>query len=329
MNLLLKSLMMFFMKTSILVGGQAVIEGVMMRVPGAYATALRLKNGKIIFKRFEFFSITEKYNLKNFFIVRGFIHLYESMKIGYQTLDWSAETYDEENNNKSKNTLLNSILEKIMNIFSIFVSIGIFLGLPLYLSSLLIPNNTNSPLYFNIISGLVRISIFLIYLVLISQLKDIKRLFQYHGAEHKTVYNFESGQELSITNAQKFSTLHPRCGTSFIFIIMIVTIFSYAVLDSIALLFVDSLNFFIRLTIHLICLPLVAGIGYEVLKFLSTKQHILIFQFLSKPGLLLQNITTKQPDNEQVEVAIHALKSAFGKKIDDFSGKKFTAESIG
>ena len=142
------------MKTSILVGGQAVIEGVMMRVPGAYATALRLKNGKIIFKRFEFFSITEKYNLKNFFIVRGFIHLYESMKIGYQTLDWSAETYDEENNSKSKNTLLNSILEKIMNIFSIFVSIGIFLGLPLYLSSLLIPNNTNSPLYFNIISGL-------------------------------------------------------------------------------------------------------------------------------------------------------------------------------
>ena len=113
------------------------------------------------------------------------------MKIGYQTLDWSAETYDEENNSKSKNTLLNSILEKIMNIFSIFVSIGIFLGLPLYLSSLLIPNNTNSPLYFNIISGLVRISIFLIYLVLISQLKDIKRLFQYHGAEHKTVYNFD------------------------------------------------------------------------------------------------------------------------------------------
>ena len=104
MNLLLKSLVMFFMKTSILVGGQAVIEGVMMRVPGAYATALRLKNGKIIFKRFEFFSITEKYNLKNFFIVRGFIHLYESMKIGYQTLDWSAETYDEENNNKSKNS---------------------------------------------------------------------------------------------------------------------------------------------------------------------------------------------------------------------------------
>ena len=313
MNLWLKSLVMFFMKTSILVGGQAVIEGVMMRVPGAYSTALRLKNGKIISRRFEFSSIIENYNLKKLFIIRGFIHLYESMKIGYQTLDWSAETYDEENNSKSKNSLLNSILERIVSIFSIFISIGIFLGLPLYLSSLLIPNSTNSPLYFNIISGLVRISIFLIYLILISQLNDIRRLFQYHGAEHKTVYNFESGQELSIENAQKFSTLHPRCGTSFIF----------------ALLFIDELNFFIRLTMHLICLPLVAGIGYEVLKFLSTKQHILFFQFLSKPGLLLQNITTKEPDNDQVEVAIHALKSAFGKKIDDFSGKKFTAESIG
>ena len=160
MNLWLKSLVMFFMKTSILVGGQAVIEGVMMRVPGAYSTALRLKNGKIISRRFEFSSIIEKHNLKKLFIIRGFIHLYESMKIGYQTLDWSAETYDEENNSKSKNSLLNSILEKIVSIFSIFISIGIFLGLPLYLSSLLIPNSTNSPLYFNIISGLVRISIY-------------------------------------------------------------------------------------------------------------------------------------------------------------------------
>ena len=131
------------------------------------------------------------------------------MKIGYQTLDWSAETYDEENNNnKSKNSLLNSILEKIMNIFYFRIN-WYFFRSSLYLSSLLIPNSTNSPLYFNIVSGLVRISIFLIYLVLISQFKDIKRLFQYHGAEHKTSFTiFESGKELSITNAQKFSTFY-------------------------------------------------------------------------------------------------------------------------
>tara|TARA_B100000287_G_scaffold405738_1_gene429570 strand:+ start:2054 stop:3013 length:960 start_codon:yes stop_codon:yes gene_type:complete len=319
------------MKTSILVGGQAVIEGVMMRVPGAYATALRLKNGEIISKRFDFTSIIERYKMKNYFIIRGFLHLYESMKIGYQTLDWSADIYESENNNSKKNkeSILNTFFEKLVSIFSIVLSIGIFLGLPLYFSSILIPDNTNSPFYFNIISGIIRITIFLVYLILISQLNDVKRLFQYHGAEHKTVYNFESGKELNIKNAQKFSTLHPRCGTSFIFIIMIVTIFSYTILDSIALLFIDNLNFSIRLIMHLLCLPLVAGIGYEVLKFLSNKQHILIFKYLSKPGLLLQNITTKEPDDLQLEIAIYALKTAFDNKIDQFKGKKYTAESIG
>ncbi len=331
MNLLIKTFYMICMKTSILVGGQAVIEGVMMRVPGAYATALRLKNGTIISKRFDFTSIIERYKMKNYFIIRGFLHLYESMKIGYQTLDWSADIYESENNNgkKNKDSILNKFFEKLVSIFSILLSIGIFLGLPLYFSSIIIPDNTNSPFYFNIISGIIRITIFLIYLILISQLNDVKRLFQYHGAEHKTVYNFESGKALNIKNAQKFSTLHPRCGTSFIFIIMIVTIFSYTILDSIALLFIDNLNFSIRLIMHLLCLPLVAGIGYEVLKFLSNKQHILIFKYLSKPGLLLQNITTKEPDDLQLEIAIYALKTAFDNKIDQFKGKKYTAESIG
>ena len=331
MNLLIKTFYMICMKTSILVGGQAVIEGVMMRVPGAYATALRLKNGEIISKRFDFTSIIERYKMKNYFIIRGFLHLYESMKIGYQTLDWSADIYESENNDSKKNkeSILNTFFEKLVSIFSILLSIGIFLGLPLYFSSILIPDNTNSPFYFNIISGIIRITIFLVYLILISQLNDVKRLFQYHGAEHKTVYNFESGKELNIKNAQKFSTLHPRCGTSFIFIIMIVTIFSYTILDSIALLFIDNLNFSIRLIMHLLCLPLVAGIGYEVLKFLSNKQHILIFKYLSKPGLLLQNITTKEPDDLQLEIAIYALKTAFDNKIDQFKGKKYTAESIG
>jgi len=330
MNLFVKTLYMLCMKTSILVGGQAVIEGVMMRVPGAYATALRLKNGEIISRRSDFTSIIEKYNMNKYFIIRGFVHLYESMKMGYKTLDWSADVYETENNKtKTKNSFINAILEKIVSVFSILLSIGIFLGLPLYFSSLLIPNNTNSPFYFNIISGVIRITIFLLYLILISQLNDIKRLFQYHGAEHKTVYNFESGKKLNVRNAKQFSTLHPRCGTSFIFIIMIVTIFSYTILDSIALFFIDALTFTIRLSMHLLCLPLVAGVGYEVLKFLSSKQDITLFKYLSKPGLLLQNITTKEPDDEQLEIAIHALKSAFGEKIEEFSGKEFTAESIG
>tara|TARA_Y100001960_G_C14738005_1_gene861409 strand:+ start:788 stop:1744 length:957 start_codon:yes stop_codon:yes gene_type:complete len=318
------------MKTSILVGGQAVIEGVMMRVPGAYATALRLKNGEIISRRSEFKSIIETRGLKNCFIIRGMIHLYESMKIGYQTLNWSALVFEKENNhnNEEQASLFQRIMEYFSNIFAIIFAISLFILLPLYITNILM-QDSNQAIYFNIISGFVRITIFLLYLITISQLNDVKRLFQYHGAEHKTVYNFESGENLSAQTAQKFSTKHPRCGTSFLFIIMLVTIFSYTILDSIALLFLDNLTVLVRFLLHLACLPLVAGIGYEVLKFLASKQHILFFKLLSKPGLWLQNITTKQPDNKQVDVAIYALREAFGEKLEEYLGKEYNAESIG
>ena len=213
------------MKTSILVGGQAVIEGVMMRVPGAYATALRLNNGEIISKRFEFKSIIDRKNLKNYIIIRGMIHLYESMKIGYQTLNWSATVFEEqEKPKKQPNSFFNRFFEYVANLFSILFAISLFILLPLYLSGWVV-SDINQPITFNLISGSIRIIIFLLYLILISQLKDVKTLFQYHGAEHKTVYNFESGKPLHYKEAQKFSTKHPRCGTSFLFIIMLVTIF--------------------------------------------------------------------------------------------------------
>tara|TARA_Y100000590_G_scaffold469107_1_gene654905 strand:- start:222 stop:1175 length:954 start_codon:yes stop_codon:yes gene_type:complete len=317
------------MKTSILVGGQAVIEGVMMRVPGAYATALRRKDGTIIAKRKEFKSIIDKYNIKNYIIIRGMFHLYESMKIGYQTLNWSASIYEEEQENKKKsNSVITSIFEYIVNLLSICFAIGLFILLPLFSTGFLV-EDINQPIYFNIVSGIIRIGIFLIYLLLISRLNDVKRLFQYHGAEHKTVYNFESGKPLNAEEAQKFSTKHPRCGTSFVFIIMLVTIFSYAILDSIALLFVDQLTIFIRFALHILCLPLVAGAGYEVLKFLASKQQIKIFNYLSKPGLWLQSITTKTPDVSQLEVAIYALKEAFGDQLSSYEGKQYNADSIG
>ena len=185
------------------------------------------------------------------------------------------------------------------------------------------------PFYFNIIAGIIRIIIFLTYLVCISQLNDVKRLFAYHGAEHKTVYNFESGKKLNIQNAKSFSTKHPRCGTSFVFIIMLVTIFSYAVIDTIALLFVTELTYVYRMCFHILFLPLVSGIGYEVLKLLATYQHNLICRILSKPGLWLQHITTNEPNDNQLEVAINALKQAFGNKINDYTGKQFKADAIG
>ena len=329
MKTFIKTIYLLIMKTSILVGGQAVIEGVMMRVPGSYATALRLNNGKIISQRFEFKSIIEKKNLTNYLIIRGMIHLYESMKIGYQTLNWSATVFEEQENPQEKSqSVLSNIVEYIANLFSIVFAISLFILLPLYFSGFIV-DDINRPIMFNLISGSIRIIIFLLYLILISQLKDVKRLFQYHGAEHKTVYNFESGKELNYQEAQKFSTKHPRCGTSFLFIIMFVTIFSYAVIDSIVLLFINNLTIAVRFISHLAFMPLVAGIGYEVLKFLASKQHIKFFNYLSMPGLWLQNITTKSPDDSQVEVAIFALKEAFGENLKEYLGKKYNADSIG
>jgi len=311
------------MKSSILVGGQAVIEGVMMRVPGAYATAVRLKDDSITYQRNNFVSIIERKRLQNFYFFRGIIHLYESMKIGYSTLDWSAQLSDDNYNETNK------FVDWVMTIFSIFFALSIFVFLPLYATSYLFNNLINMPFYFNIIAGIVRISIFLVYLFCISQLKDVKCLFAYHGAEHKTVYNFESGQELNIHNAKQFSTKHPRCGTSFVFIIMLVTILSYAIIDSVALLFIDELTHVYRMIFHIICLPLVSGIGYEVLKFLAKYQNNLLCKILSQPGLWLQHITTNEPTEEQLEVAIYALKMAFGKRYDEYTGKQFTADAIG
>jgi uncharacterized protein YqhQ len=161
-------------------------------------------------------------------------------------------------------------------------------------------------------------------------LKEIKKLFQYHGAEHKVVFNFESGEKLSIENAKTFSTKHPRCGTSFMFIIMIVTIIIYSFIDTfIANIFKINFNIFNRILIHLLFLPMVAGFGYETLKFLSKMQKYFLFRMLSQPGLWLQNITTKEPNNEQLAVSIKALESAFQNNMSNYEGKKHIADAIG
>ena len=324
---MLKILTMLMMKSSILVGGQAVIEGVMMRVPGAYATAVRLKNNDIKVLRTPFTSIIEKYKMNQFVILRGMIHLFESMRMGYRTLDWSAQM--NEDNFKPQTGILYQIQEYIMSALSIMFALSLFLFLPLFFTFYL-EDFINRPFIFNSITGVIRIFIFLTYLILISRMNDIKTLFQYHGAEHKVVYNFESGLDVNVNNAQKFSRLHPRCGTSFVFIIMLVTIFTHAIIDSIALLFLEELTLLTRFILHIVFLPVVAGVGYEVLKFLAKHQTIFIFKILSQPGLWLQHITTKEPSKEQLEVSVRALREAFGKdNIESFTGKKFVADAIG
>ena len=320
---ILKQLIIFVSKSSILVGGQAVIEGVMMRVPGAYSTAVRDPEGNIHTDRHNFESITDRKPHFKKPIIRGTISLFEAMKMGFQTLQWSADIAMPEESEKT-----NPIVDALMTLVSIGLAIGLFFAAPIGLTTWLFDKDQD-PFVFNIISGALRIFFFLVYLILISLLSDVKRLFQYHGAEHKTVYNFESGKNLNIKNAQEFPTQHPRCGTSFMFIIMIVAILSFSVLDSILMLFVGEIQVWMRLIMHIPFMPLVAGIGYEVLKLTAKHRDNILFRMLAQPGLWLQNITTKQPDDNQVEVSIAALESAFGENLEKYTGQKFVAEAIG
>ena len=317
-------LLILSMKPNILVGGQAVIEGVMMRVPGALATAVRCPDGNIKIKREKFSSITESSILWSKPIFRGIASLYEAMKMGMSTLQWSADiSYPEESNDG----LLSKVLDFITTIFSIMLAISLFMILPMWLTTKLLSIEKEA-LWFNLSSGSFRIAFFVLYLFLISKIKDIARLFQYHGAEHKVVYNFESGKDLSVKEAQTFPTQHPRCGTSFMFIVLLSAIFVFAIVDTIIIYYFGTISLSIRLLTHLPLIPLVSGIGYELIK-ITSKNNLLIFQILKAPGIILQNITTKQPDDKMVEVSIAALEDAFGEEYENFRGKKFTAEAIG
>lgn len=317
------------MDKKILVGGQAVIEGVMMRVPGAYATAVRTSNGEIHTKRQEHVGFIERHPLFKKPILRGMVALVESMKIGFGTLQWSADiAMEEEQKKEGKEIKKNSKLATFFStIFAVALGIGLFVVVPLFLTTHLL-NIEKQAFSFNIVSGSLRILFFLIYLILISLMKDVKVLFQYHGAEHKTVFAFEEGKDLSIDNVKPYKTFHPRCGTSFIFIILIVSILMFAVIDSMVILAIGKITFSIRIIFHLVLLPIVSGVGYEFLKITAKHQEKLFFRMMIKPGLWLQRITTTEPTDSQLEVAIIALKTAFGEKYENYRGHKYKAEAI-
>ena len=317
-------LLILTMKPNILVGGQAVIEGVMMRVPGAYSTAVRDPDGNIKIKRNKFSSITERSNFWSKPILRGIASLYEAMQMGMATLQWSANVAYPEDNQDSK---WSKFLDFLTTVFSILLAIFLFMALPMWLTTKLLSIEKEA-LWFNLSSGVFRIIFFVVYLFLISNISDISRLFQYHGAEHKVVYNFESGKNLSVKDAQSFPTQHPRCGTSFMFIVLLSAIFIFALVDTIAIYYFGSISLLMRLFLHLPLIPIVSGFGYELIKATS-KSDLFIYRILKAPGIFLQNITTKQPDDSMIEVSIKALKDAFGDDYKNFIGKKHKAEAIG
>ncbi|MFH1851106.1 MAG: DUF1385 domain-containing protein [Candidatus Neomarinimicrobiota bacterium] len=320
----MRNLSLLLMKPAILVGGQAVIEGVMMRVPGAYATAVRDPEGKVQIDRHEFQSLSDRKPVWKKPVLRGMAALFESMRIGFGTLQWSADVALPVEEQAKKPG-------KLANLFSIVFAVGLALLLfmvgPMWITTKLLDIEKEA-LTFNLVSGLLRITFFILYLAIISLLKDVRRLFQYHGAEHRVVYNFESGRNIDIETAQSFPTQHPRCGTSFLFIVMLSAILIFALIDTIVLALLGTISLGIRLLVHLPLIPLVMGLSYEVIKISARNGHRLLFRALRAPGLWLQRITTKEPDDEMVEVAISALREAFGEKYEQMVGKTYVAEAI-
>ena len=307
-------------KKTILVGGQAVMEGVMMRTPKAYATAVRNPDGEIITERKEFTSLAKKKKFYSWPVVRGVVSMIESLKIGMETLNFSADiAFPEEA--KKESTVWSKLGGFFSTVFAFGLAIVMFLLAPMWITEKLFGLQDSA--------GLFRIVFFLLYLLIISLLKDIKRLFMYHGAEHKTIYAFESGEELTPENVKKYSRFHPRCGTSFLFISMINIIIIYAVLDAIVMTVFDtSLTIQMRLTYHIPFIPVVMGLGYEVLKFSSRNLDKWYISWMAKPGLWLQRITTKEPDESMIECAVEALKTGFGDEWEKYKDGGFVAEAI-
>ncbi len=309
------------------VGGQAVIEGVMMRSPHCVVTAVRRKNGSITLKQEENIPFTVKNPSWNVPVVRGFITLVEMMSIGIRTLNFSAdiamEDAEEDERNKTeakgkvykekKKSKGSTALGMAMTLLVAFgIALLLFFVTPLFAATALFDVEQNA-LGFNLVSGGFRIAILLGYLYIISRLKDVQRLFQYHGAEHKAVFAFEKGLDLTIENSRTQSRFHPRCGTSFVLQVALIAILCFAMLDWLLILALGEITFFIRIATHIPLIPLVAGVSYEGLKLTARHSGSATGRVLAAPGLWLQRITTREPDDSQIEVALMALRAAVNK----------------
>ena len=305
-----------------LVGGQAVLEGVMMRAPGMVATAVRRANGDIVVKKDPHRSITERFRILKWPVLRGAVGLIDMMVIGMRTLNFSAEvamedasSRDAHNGNgrphkpgKKRESLRLALTVAV----SLVVGVAIFFLTPLAVTTSLF-DVEQDPFWFNLIAGGIRISLLLLYLGVISMMKDIDRLFQYHGAEHKAVFAFELGKPLDIANAARQSRFHPRCGTSFLLIVMIVSILLFSVFDALLIRSLGAIDLLTRLLTHLPLIPFVGGVSYEVIRISAKRSDTVLGKIVVAPGLWLQRITTREPDDSQLEVALVALRHALGK----------------
>jgi uncharacterized protein YqhQ len=287
------------------IGGQAVMEGVMMKNKETYAVAVRKPDGEIEIKKDEFKGISSKGKFFRAPFVRGIVNFIDSLTLGMSTLTYSSSFYEEDEKDKNKTEEEKKKSDTIFNIITIFISvllaIGIFVAAPFFISSLL-EKVIHSRTLIIFIEGIIRLAIFIIYMVLISLIKDIKRVYMYHGAEHKCINCIEHGLPLTLENVKKSSKEHKRCGTSFMLIVMCVSI--------LIMMLVQFDSRWLRFASRLILIPVIAGISYELLRLAGTKENWFT-NMMSKPGLLLQGLTTKEPDDDMIEVGIASVEAVF------------------
>lgn len=279
--------------TDLAVGGQAVIEGVMMRDAHRTATAVRLPNGEIDVETRTVSSIRDRYPVLNLPLIRGSVIMVESLIIGMRALSFSAQAAGEEDEQMTKKEIAMTIL------FALVLASILFIVIPTGAAHLAAAY-TDDPIVFNLIEGGIRLMVFLLYIWGISFMGGIRRVFQYHGAEHKTIHCYEAGEPLTVENVQKFPRLHPRCGTNFLLIVMVVAIVFHV--------FFGWPDLWLRILSRLAILPVVAGVSYEIIRFAGRSENHLV-HILITPGLWLQYLTTRSPADEMVEVAIESLKA--------------------
>ena len=298
------------------VGGQAVIEGVMMQGPEIIALAVRQPNGKVALRTKPRNVLAKKYPFLGWPIIRGVVNFVTQLYSGMKTLTESVELSGGETEEpsafeKKMAKVLHMKPDDVMMLFAVILAlalaIGLFFVLPTGVESLL-KRFISNRFALNLLGGVVRITVFLLYVGLVSRMKEIHRVFMYHGAEHKSIFCYESGKPLTVENAQQFTTLHPRCGTSFLVIVMIISIFIFTLMGT------NSANVLARVGSRLALLPLVAGVSYEILKWLGRAEDTPLVRILKWPGLQVQRITTAQPTDDMVEVALISLKASLGMK---------------
>jgi uncharacterized protein YqhQ len=287
------------------IGGQAVIEGVMMRAPRSMAIAVRRPSGEIVVRRDMVVPLSERFPVVKLPIVRGAVALFSSLITGIKALNFSAnEALAEEDGNEKNGELSSWAMAGTMAIAFGF-GILLFFILPLYATKLLTQMAiiSDNNIVFNLVDGVIRVAVFLLYIWSISRMKDIQRVFQYHGAEHKSIFAFEAGEELTVANVRRYSRLHPRCGTSFLLIVMLVSIVIFSLIPKLW-------PFYMKAGARVILLPLIAGVSYEFLKWSARNDHSPLVKMIIAPGLALQRLTTREPDDSQLEVAIRSMQEA-------------------